>query len=221
MKRISNIGFVLVSLFALTATASAEPEATGPGNNNGGAQRSARWQYEKWQSKREFYRRLAKKFHKPEPIPIDPGRGDGRVPVEPKPVEPQPPQGPPGFIFINGHWERVKANGGAAPNAPQSSTIEVRDHRTVVPGGGWQVRPMRPQDVSSSPGGVKVTHSPRWPIKDQSVYGGSQVRDHRTITTKGSHGKWDARPVPLKDVSTSPGGAVVRDHRGRRGNADR
>jgi hypothetical protein len=216
MKRMSNIGLVLVSLLALTATASAEPEATGPGNNNGD-QRSARWQYKNWQSNREFYRRLTKKFHKPEPIPIDPGRGDGRVPVEPKSVEPQPPQGPPGFIFVNGHWERVKANGGAAPH----STIEVRDHRTVAPGGGWQVRPMRPQDVSSSPGGVKVANSPRWSIKDQSVYGGTQVRDHRTITTKDSDGKWEARPEPLKDVSTSPGGTVVRDHRGRRSNADR
>jgi hypothetical protein len=182
MKRVSKSGLVLVSLLALTATASAEPTANGPGDNNGGGQRFAGRTYEQWQSKREFYQKLAKKFHKPTPIPIDPGRGDGHAPVEPAP---QPPQGPPGFIFVNGHWERVKAHAGGAPQtgtvvvrdhrtiAP--GTVVVRDHRTVTPGGGWQVRSVGPQDISSSPGGVTVTDSPRRPIKAQNV----EVRDHR------------------------------------------
>src|SRR5262245_27383443 len=195
MKRMSTTGLVLVSLLALTATASAEPAATGPETNNGGAQLSARWQYENWQAKREFYRKLAKKFHTHEPIPIDPGRGDGRVPVEPQPVEPQPPQGPPGFIWVNGHWERVRA--------PQGSTVVVRDHRTVAPHGGWQ-------DVSSSPGGVTVTQSPRWPNRRPTVYGGVQVRDHRTVTTNGSDNAW----VRVY------GGRQVLYHR-QSGNADR
>jgi hypothetical protein len=195
MKRVSKSGLVLVSLLALTATAMAEPTANGPGNNNGGDQQFVGRPYEQWQSKREFYQKLAKKFHKPKPIPIDPGRGDGHVPVEPAP---QAPQGPPGFIFVNGHWERVKA---PADGTPQTGTVVVRDHRKVVPGtvvvrdhrtiapgsvvvrdhrtvtpaGGWQVRPVGPQDVSSSPGGVTVTDSLRRPIKDQSV----EVRDHR------------------------------------------
>jgi hypothetical protein len=162
---------VLVSLLALTATASAEP--TGSGTNNRGSQRWAGGQYEQWQSKRDFYQKVAQKFHKPKPIPIDPGRGDG------KPVEPahQPPQGPPGFIWVNGHWERVKAPVGPTVvvrdhRTVTPGTVVVRDHRTVAPNGGWQVRP---QDASSSSGGVTVTESPRLPIKVQGV----QVRDHR------------------------------------------
>jgi hypothetical protein len=195
MKRAAKTGLALVSLLALTGTASAGP--FGSGNSSGG-QRFTDRQYGQRLSKQELFQKLTKKFHKPKPIPIDPGRGDGHTPVEP---QPQPPQGPPGFIFVNGHWERVRAPGAGAPDAPQNSTVAVRDHRTesagtvivrdhrtnasgtviirdhrtLRPGGGWQVRPAHPQDVSSSPGGVTVTESSRSPIKNQGVL----VRDHR------------------------------------------
>src|SRR5688572_6973623 len=98
MLQISKTSLMLISLLALTATASAEP------NNNSG-QRWGGGQYDHWQSKRDFYQKLIQKHHKPKPIPIDPGPGNG------KPLEPvnQPPQGPPGYIWVNGHWERVKA----------------------------------------------------------------------------------------------------------------
>jgi hypothetical protein len=209
MKRATKTGLAVVSLLALTATASAGP--FGSWNNNGG-QPSTDRQYGQRPSKQELFQKLTKKFHKPKPIPIDPGRGDGHTPTNP---QPQPPQGPPGFIFVNGHWERVRAPGAGTPGVPHNSTVVVRDHRTETPGtvivrdhrtespgtvivrdhrtdasgtviirdhrnvtpdGGWQVRPAPPKDVSSSPGGVTVTSSPRSPIKDQGVV----VRDHRT-----------------------------------------
>jgi hypothetical protein len=181
MTRASKTGLVLVSLLALTSTASADP--TGPGSNNGGGQRWSGRQYEQWQSKRDFYQKVIQKLHKPKPIPIDPGRGDG------KPLDPaqQPPQGPPGFVWVNGHWERIKA---PVPQHPavvvrdhrkaKTSQVIVRDHRTtggvvvrdhrvVAAGEGRQVQP---QDVSSSPGGVTVSDSPA----NQGVV----IRDHRT-----------------------------------------
>src|SRR6478735_3706815 len=44
------------------------------------------------------------------PIPIDPGRGDDRVPVNPTPVVPPVVRDHrDGFVFVNGHWERAKA----------------------------------------------------------------------------------------------------------------
>jgi hypothetical protein len=181
MMRTSKTGLVLVSLLALTATASAEP--TGSGTNNRGSQRWAGGQYEQWQSKRDFYQKVVQKLHKPKPIPIDPGRGDG------KPLDPPHavPQGPPGFVWVNGHWERSKA---PVPQHPavvvrdhrraKTSQVIVRDHRTtggvvvrdhrvVTAGEGRQVQP---QDVSSSPGGVTVSDSPA----NQGVV----IRDHRT-----------------------------------------
>jgi hypothetical protein len=183
MMRTSKTGLVLVSLLALTATASAEP--TGSGVNNRGGQRWAGGQYE--QSKRDFYQKVTQKFHKPKPkpkpIPIDPGQGDG------KPVDPPHavPQGPPGFVWVNGHWERIKA---PVPQHPavvvrdhrkaKTSQVIVRDHRTtggvvvrdhrvVTTGEGRQVRS---QDVSSSPGGVTVS--------DSTAKQGVVIRDHRT-----------------------------------------
>jgi hypothetical protein len=181
MTRASKTGLVLISVMALTVTASAEPTAAG--NNNGDSQYLTARQYEQWQSKRDFYQKVVQKLHKPKSIPIDPGRGDG------KPVEPahQSPQGPPGFIWVNGHWERIKA---PVPQHPavvvrdhrKAKTIQVivrdhrttgevviRDHRVVTAGDGRQVQP---QDVSSSPGGVKVSDSPA----NQGV----AIRDHRT-----------------------------------------
>ncbi|MEX2173770.1 MAG: hypothetical protein WD872_05365 [Pirellulaceae bacterium] len=52
-----------------------------------------------------------------DPIPLDPGRGDGRVPVQPVPPARD------GYVFVNGHWERVKAQ-------PSQRGPVVRDHRT-------------------------------------------------------------------------------------------
>jgi hypothetical protein len=179
MMRTLKIGAVLVSLLALQATASAES------NHNG----DQRWggSHQQWQAKRELYQKIAKKYHKPKPIPIDPGRGDGK-PIEPAPQ--QPPQGPPGFVWVNGHWERVKAPTGptvVVRDHRKPSTVIIRDHRTPggvvvrdhrspgtvivrdhrTPKGDWT---SRPQDASSSPGGVIVTESQ--PVQ-------VHVRDHR------------------------------------------
>ena len=196
MNRVLTTALMVASLLALTETASAETSG-GEQQNFSSSERSAGRDFESWQLRRELFRKIARKVHKPKPIPIDPGRGDGPVPIEPQ------PQGPPGFVFVDGHWERAKAP--AVPSVivrdhrtphgtvvvrdhrtPQGTvivrdhrtpqgTVAVRDHRVEAPGGQWQPRPAAPVDVSSSPGGVTVTDSPRWPWKNQNV----QIRDHR------------------------------------------
>lgn len=198
MERVSKTVLFSLGLMAFTATASAEPGGNPDGNNR----RWAAPDYQRWDSKRELYQHLANKFHKPKPtpIPIDPGRGDG------KPVDPphQPPQGPPGFVWVNGHWERVKAPTGPPVvvrdhRKPTPGNVIVRDHRTPSPGGvivrdhrspspgGVIVRDHRTvpttgswqnnsHDASSHSGGVKVTDSAHPPVKHDGV----QVRDHRS-----------------------------------------
>jgi hypothetical protein len=114
--------------------------------------------------------------HDDHPRPIDPGRGDGRVPV--KPVT---PQGPPGFVFVDGHWEREKAPqkpimivdpipGSVGPVLRDHRTTGkpiVRDHRTTS---GPVVRDHR---QGSPQGGVSVTTT-----------SDGNIRDHRTVTPK-------------------------------------
>ena len=74
---------------------------------------------------------------KKDPLPLDPGRGDGKPsgssqpPVITDPV--QVTSGP--YVWVNGHWERQKANqsqtGGPAMNIPTSVGPVVRDHTTT------------------------------------------------------------------------------------------
>jgi hypothetical protein len=101
-------------------------------------------------------------------VPIDPGRGDGRVPVEPA-----TPQGKPGFVWVNGHWERARATsspttggpppvangGGGVTVTSANSKPVIRDHRT---GGS--------PPVANGGGGVTVTSTNSGPV----------IRDHRT-----------------------------------------
>jgi hypothetical protein len=130
------------------------------------------------------------------PPPLDPGRGDGRVPVDP--VTPTSPLGPgyvwvgdhwerakapltstptptkPGFVWVGDHWERVKAN----PN--------VRDHRNPVEQGGSAqggviVTPTNP--LSTPTGGKAEGLSHYDPSK--RPWGALQVRDHTTGAPQG------------------------------------
>ncbi len=156
-----------------------------------------------------------KKHKKPhDQKPIDPGRGDGRVPVEPV-----TPQGPPGFVFVDGHWQRAKAQKSPQVIQPQptQATVVVRDHRERRPGG----RPSPGQlDPSKAPGGVIVSTPGKFgpqkqqttifnPTGDKTWTVAPTVRDHRTI-----------KPPPVasgKGGSLPAGGANVRDHRGGAG----
>lgn len=111
---------------------------------------------------------------------LDPGRPDGRVQV-PDIATPQLPLPPsrPGYVFVNGHWERAKV-GSATTGNPINASVEVRDHRAVEPTGtsGRGGRPghggyfpSTPKDSSTSSGGVMVTDSPPRDLTGQTVYG--------------------------------------------------
>jgi hypothetical protein len=140
--------------------------------------------------------------HKPEPknnpIPIDPGRGDGRVPVSPAP--PAPPvvrdhrdgttsQGQGGFVFVDGHWERAKA----VPQVvnPYPAGTIVRDHRTTT---------------DSFPSGAIVRDHR---ATTESLPAGATIRDHRTTASGSGGGVTVIVAKPLTDNA----GPIIRDHR--------
>ncbi len=107
-------------------------------------------------------------------IPLDPGRGDGRVPVAP--VLNTPPARP-GFVWTGDHWERVKA-----PSTPASSG---------------------PPPVANGGGGVTVTPANSGPVIRDHRQGGVVIRDHRqgvvTVTpvpTKPTFGGQIITPPP-------------------------
>jgi len=129
---------------------------------------------------------------KSNPIPIDPGKGDGRVPVAPVPTTPPVVPAPrDGFVWVNGHWERAKAPRKVAN--PYPADVTVRDHRTTP-----------------------VVRDHRTPTG--SFPAGTTVRDHRTNTGNASGGvtvtavnPWSAKDAPtIRDHRTTP---IVRDHR--------
>ncbi|MEX2112228.1 MAG: hypothetical protein WD845_03535 [Pirellulales bacterium] len=111
-----------------------------------------------------------------ETTPLDPGMGDGRVPVDP--AEPVVPQGRPGYVWVDGHWERERApkvppltsgngNGGVTVTPTGGSGSQVLDQGQIIP----------PLSSGNGGGGVTVT----------SGNGGRVVRDHRkTVPTSSS-----------------------------------
>ena len=148
--------------------------------------------------------------HQPtkQPIPIDPGRGDGRVPVNPTPVTPPARDG---FVWVKDHWERERA-----PKAvnPYPADVIVRDHRTPSPSGGVIIRDHRTPTVGASGGTIIRDHR----TTTDWAPGGTTVRDHRTPDSSNASGGTVivTNPVPrnsgpvIRDHRTGP---VVRDHR--------
>jgi hypothetical protein len=166
------------------------------------------------------------------PIPIDPGRGDGRVPVNPKPVVPpvvrdhrqETPPSSGGFVFVNGHWERAKAPTGPiirdhrTPGANSSGGVTVtntnpsnntgpiiRDHRTAP-----VIRDHRTSGANASGGVIVTTTNPTTNsgpiIRDHRT--GPIVRDHRTTGANASGG------VTVTNTNSSTtSGPIIRDHR--------
>jgi hypothetical protein len=140
--------------------------------------------------------------HKPEPtknpIPIDPGRGDGRVPTTPVP---QPPARD-GFVWVKDHWERARA-----PKTvnPYPADVVVRDHRTPPTSGGVIVHDHRAPTGNTSGGTIIRDHR----TTTDWTPAGTVIRDHRTTTNGNASGGTVivTNPVPRND------GPVIRDHR--------
>ena len=120
---------------------------------------------------------------KKDPLPLDPGRGDGKPSGSSQPpviiTDPVHVTSGP-YVWVNGHWERQKANqsqtGGTAMNIPTSVGPVVRDHTTSV-------------STTSNFDGV--------------------VRDHRTTTTTTFGGFRGPIRDHRNDPSSANGGVVV------------
>jgi hypothetical protein len=209
MKRFLPAVVAISSVLALVAAAQAG-DRHHQGHSDNQQKQQQQYRFGSWGGVSQIVSDF-KKHHdhkhepKKDPIPIDPGRGDGRVPVGPAPVTTPPAR--PGFVWVDGHWEREKAPPKVAN--PYSPGVEVRDHRTPAgnaSGGtiirdhrtpsdwapaGTTVRDHRTPTSSNAPGGTVVVTSPL-PRNDGVI-----IRDHRTT------------PV-IRDHRTTP---VVRDHR--------
>jgi hypothetical protein len=185
---------VISSVFSLAAAAQAGDKHHG-GNSGSQGKQQNQFNFGSWggvsQVVSGFQHHHGHKQEPKQPIPLDPGRGDGRVPTKPTPTTPPDirdhrdgatSQGG-GFVFVDGHWERVKA----APktSSPYRPGTIIRDHRPV--------------DTASAPGGTVVTTTPA-PRNDGPV-----IRDHRTP------------PVIIRDhrqaTGSAPTGTIIRDHR--------
>ncbi len=145
--------------------------------------------------------------HDPKFPVIDPGKGNGkpddRVPVEPTHVTKD------GFVWVNNHWERVKAGQTNTVVDPTLTGPTVRDHRTLTTGGFNGVVRDHRGSTSNAPGGVTVTTTPNGNRK-------------QTIPTLSGPGPIDALGNGLsalgsavKDVLTTTMGddSNVHDHR--------
>jgi hypothetical protein len=106
--------------------------------------------------------------------------GDGRVAVNSAPATVTQPQGPAGYVFVNGHWQRATASGNNVVGLPPAgATVQIRDHRTVAPNGlrggtpanYGPYRNTTPTDTNTSSGGVLVTATPPRPLNSDVVYG--------------------------------------------------
>ncbi len=115
-------------------------------SNNQSKKQGKKWQYQRPQ--------------------LDPGRPDGRVETpDVTPAQTQP-LSRPGYIFVNGHWERAKP-GVATTGNTTNATVEVRDHRVVDPRHQGHHGHRNP----STPDGTTVTDSPPQDLTGQTVYG--------------------------------------------------
>jgi hypothetical protein len=134
--------------------------------------------------------------HHQEPAQLDPGRPDGRVEVADvaAPVQ-TPPPSRPGYVFVNGHWERATANSAAMIGTPTNASVEIRDHRTDQPT-NHGARPGTGYYQPTTSDGTTVTDSPPRDLTGQTVYGEGP----------GLHSLWPIRGFEADNVG-------VRDHR--------
>jgi hypothetical protein len=220
MKRFLHSVLAISSVLAVAAAVQAGDHHQGHSGNQGKPQ--SQFGFGNWSGVSQIVSDFKSHHsHKPEPktnpIPIDPGRGDGRVPVNPPPLTPPvvrdhrdgtTSQGAGGFVFVDGHWERAKAAPKVVNPYPAGTTVRdhrsttgsfppgatVRDHRATTESfpAGTTVRDHRTTTNSNASGGVTVIVTN--PLPDNA---GPTIRDHRTA------------PV-IRDHRTAP---VVRDHR--------
>jgi hypothetical protein len=109
-----------------------------------------------------------KKHHKDKPT-----RPDDRVEVP----EPQAPPSRPGYVWVNGHWERAKSTpalptGGNIIVNPIQPSMQTRDHRTPhSPGNQRDTHPI-PPPLAVSNGSVTVTvTNPNQKPRDHAIRG--------------------------------------------------
>jgi hypothetical protein len=197
MKRSLLTAVVVLSVFFLVASASAgQKNHKKDQNSNGNFQNYAQnlglnLQSGQGQGIAGIITKFTSKSHKhhDDPQPLDPNRPDDRVPVAPV-----TPQGPPGFVFVNGHWERERA--------PKTPTMIV----DPLPGSVGPI--VRDHGAASQP-----------IVRDHRTTSGPIVRDHRDSANQSGFGVFDNLTPPASvstwqhSQSSHTVAPIVRDHR--------
>jgi hypothetical protein len=102
--------------------------------------------------------------------------GTPENPFKPTPVSSN------GFVFVNGHWERVRA-GQATVVDPTLVGPIVRDHRGGAIGGGFTYNP-----TQTAPGGVLVGgYRGSQPVTTTTTGFAGTVRDHRGTSSSSNN----------------------------------
>jgi len=219
MKNFVRSILAIFSLLAIAAAVQAGDHGH-QGHSGNHSQQQNPFRYGNWdgvsQMLSQFHQYHSPKPHPTkQPIPIDPGKGDGRVPV--KPIDPGTGNGhtsgnptPPardGFVWVNDHWERARAPKSVTP---YPADVVVRDHRTPVTnaGGGVVVRDHRTTTGSTSGGPVIRDHR----TTTDWMPAGPTVRDHRASAGTASNASGGTIVI---STNPRPGsdGPVIRDHR--------
>jgi len=173
MKRSTLLALTLVTLLALNAAPALAGKKKSKNQNQDQQQNDQQKQQQRsfkvnslLNNQTNWQQVFKKHKHHQDPsptTPIDPGNGAGGAPVAEPVAEPITPPNRPGFVWVDGHWEREKA--------PKSPKVVVTP---IPPQGGPIVRDHR--DGLGSNGGVTVTTTPG----DGSAASGPTIRDHRT-----------------------------------------
>jgi len=235
MKRSISLALAIAGALFLAAAASAGDHHNQDGQQ--GNKRKKRWQGQGGgiaeiisQAKKHHHHHDNEQEPMQEPIPLDPGLGDGQEPTDPVPPTRE------GYVWVNGHWERAKA-GSRVTNSVQPLSGDVivrdhrkpksifpegatvRDHRTVTgttsstgkPGRGQRF-PRPPVSAGNGNGGVTVTTTnPSAPPrnKDKVITGTGFPFDIFDVGEVPPNRDHRTKPV-VRDHRTKP---VVRDHR--------
>ncbi len=216
MNRSILLGLAILSSLAIVASASAQDKnrnRENRGNHQGRGNRVAN----------VLGIIDAIKKHKAENRPVAPVEPTTDTPQppqsqpQPPQTQPQPPQGRPGFVWVDGHWERIKSNQGSGSGANTNTAPDLEQHQGLEQGKATS----RSQGVARSSGygyhyntgpppvapnpNVTVT-DPNQKPRDRTIRGGMWTADFQVPKANNTGIKYPRDHRPINPPPVAPAG---------------